>query len=271
MVVHMLRLICAAAVLAVVALLPAGGRVASAATSVGPKTYYLALGDSLAYGYQPNFDWWDGYADDLYSGDLQPQGTAAYINLACPGETSGSFITGGCPYWYLRKSFYLGSQMNAALRFISAHPGQVSPVTIDIGANDALGAINPSTCTVASNWDIVLSTFDTNFKSILSTLSSALNGTGDLVAMNYYDPYQNQCAGNPDVLSKLQLFNDHIASDAAMYGVPVADVFTAFGGADTPNPNICMYTWMCSSQHDVHATSDGYLIMAVAFEDALGY
>lgn len=270
MVVQMLRLFCAATLLIVLALLPGNGHTASAATSAGPKAYYLALGDSLAFGYQPDFDWYHGYADDFFT-FLQAQGTTSYTNLACPGETTHTFINGGCSYWYLRKAFYLGSQLSAALSFIHRHAGQVSPVTIDIGANDALGAINTSTCTVRSNWTAVLTTFDSNFQTILSKLQTALNGTGDLVAMNYYDPYQNQCAANPDVLAKLEIFNDHIASDAAAYDVPVADVFTAFGGDTTPNPDLCTYTWMCSLFNDIHATSTGYSVMEGAFEGATGY
>src|SRR5579885_1869040 len=34
---------------------------------VGPKAYYLALGDSLAFGYQPNLNWAGGYASDFYT------------------------------------------------------------------------------------------------------------------------------------------------------------------------------------------------------------
>jgi lysophospholipase L1-like esterase len=89
--------------------------------------------------------------------------------------------------------------------------------------------------------------------------------------MNYYDPYQNQCSSNPTVLQDLELFNQHLANDAASEGVPVADVFTAFGGATTPNPNLCAETWMCSSYHDIHPTSSGYSSIASAFETTAGY
>jgi lysophospholipase L1-like esterase len=93
-----------------------------AAGFVGPKAYYLALGDSLAYGYQPNGTYNQGYADDFYA-NLQAHGTSHFTNLGCPGETSTTFMKGGCPYWYIRKTFYLGSQLNAALSFIKNHSG----------------------------------------------------------------------------------------------------------------------------------------------------
>lgn len=48
-------------------------------------------------------------------------------------------------------------------------------------------------------------------------------------------------------------------------------MLTAFGGITTPNPNVCTYTWMCSSSHDIHATTTAYDIIAGAFESLTGY
>lgn len=243
----------------------------SAASLVGPKSHYLALGDSLAYGYQPNFDFSHGYADYFYS-DLQTHGTSSLANMGCPGETSSSFINGGCSYSVLRKYVYSGAQLNAAVNYLTTYSGQVSPVTLDIGANDLLSDFNKSTCTVSSTFQTDLQTVDTNLKQvILPKLSSAMtvNGTvtGDLLLMNYYDPYQNLC---PQDVSYTQEINQHLAADVSGYGSMV-DVFTAFGGATTPNPNICNYTWMCSVFSDIHGSRTGYGVMAKAFESAAGY
>ena len=120
---------------------------ATATTSVGPRTFYLALGDSLAWGYQPNWNIVQGYAEDLYV-HLLPRGTFVEVNMACSGETTTTFIAGGCPFALLKKYPYAGPQLAAALAFIRHHPGRVSPVTIDIGANDVLPLVNPSTCAV---------------------------------------------------------------------------------------------------------------------------
>jgi lysophospholipase L1-like esterase len=268
----MRRIVLALAMLLAAAIGTVPGSRTTAATTVGPKTYYLALGDSLGYGYQPNGDFSHGYADDLYAHYAATHPTTTHFtNMSCPDESSTTFIKGGCPYWYIRKTFYLGSQLNAALSFIKNHSGQVSPVTVDIGANDFLPLITTSSsgCTVSSTWPTALATFDANFKTILSKLKTALNGKGDLIAMNYYNPYQDECASSPDVMADLQTLNSHIASDAQAYSVPVADVFTAFGGATTSN--ICTYTWMCSSYNDVHATGTGYGVIAGAFQSAEGY
>src|SRR5579864_8789605 len=58
-----------------------GGR----AGLVGPKAIYLALGDSLAFGYQPGLDWKHGYADDWFTDDLARKGTRRLENLGCAG------------------------------------------------------------------------------------------------------------------------------------------------------------------------------------------
>ncbi|HZS79309.1 MAG TPA: SGNH/GDSL hydrolase family protein [Ktedonobacteraceae bacterium] len=238
---------------------------------VGPKKYYLALGDSLAFSYQPDLNYDDGYVDDFYA-NLQGHGTQHLANMGCPGETSSTFINGGCPYAFLRKFPYIGPQLNAALIYLQLHRGSVSPVTLDIGANDLLPDINTKTCTISSSFSSDLATVDANLtQTILPELRAALtvNGqvTGDLIVMNYYDPYQNIC---PNTVPYVQLINQHIANDISGYGLLV-DVFSAFGGAGVPNPNICPYTWMCSLFHDIHATDAGYRVIASAFENTVGY
>src|SRR5260370_10079444 len=106
---------------------------------------------------------------------------------------------------------------------------------------------------------------------ILPQLVAALtvNGqvTGDLLLMNYYDPYQNLC---PASVSYVQQFNQHLAADAADFAALV-DVFTPFGGVTTPDPNTCNFTWMCSTFKDIHAKASGYSTIAPAFEHTAGY
>lgn len=245
---------------------------ASAAALVGPKTHYLVLGDSLAFGFQPDLDFDDGYAND-FSSNLAGHGVKKTANLACPGETTVTMLNGKCPFPLLRKFPYLGSQLNAALAYLAANRGQVSPVTLDIGANDVLSGINTKTCTFDSAaFNAHLATVDANLtQTILPKLHQALmvNGqlTGDLVMMNYYDPLQNIC---PNTVSLVQLVNQHLANDVRGFGI-IVDVFDAFGGAATPNPNICSFTWMCSIFHDIHAKDQGYSVIASAFERGTGY
>lgn len=152
---------------------------------VGPKNYYLALGDSLAFGFQPDLNFNHGYADDFFS-NLKGHGVKRLVNMGCPEETSSTFINGGCPYAFMHKYFYPGAQLNAAVNYLHNHAGQVSPVTLDIGANDALGDITTSNCTVSSNFETDLAHLDSDLIGIiLPNLKAALTVrgkvTGDLI------------------------------------------------------------------------------------------
>src|SRR2546423_12199267 len=94
------------AMLTVLALLPAAGHTVAANHGarpavaapplVGPKAYYLALGDSIVFGYQQNGDWTHGYPE-LFFADLHPLGTRHLINMGCGGEGVTTFINGGSP------------------------------------------------------------------------------------------------------------------------------------------------------------------------------
>ena len=100
-----------------------------------PSTYYLALGDSLAQGVQPDaagasVETRYGYPDQLYAMLRPSHPTLELVKLGCPGETTTTMINGGiCRYPG-------GSQLKAADAFLRAHRGRVLLVTIDIGAND---------------------------------------------------------------------------------------------------------------------------------------
>jgi lysophospholipase L1-like esterase len=239
---------------------------------VGPKKDYLAVGNSLTFGFQPDLDFNDGFVNDFYS-NLQAHGVQADANMGCPGETSVTFIHGGCPYPYLRKYPYVEPQLNAAVEYLSAHRGLVSPVTLDIGANDLLPDINAKTCQIdTTKFASDLATVDANLTQvILPQLHAALmvNGvlTGDLVMMNLYDPYQNLC---PATLPYVKEANQHLVADMANFGT-IVDVYSQFGGDATPNPNICSYTWICSAFKDIHPHDAGYSAITRAFELGTGY
>jgi lysophospholipase L1-like esterase len=236
----------------------------------GLKQHYLALGDSLAFGYQPNGDFTHGYVNDLFKA-LHQEGVKDVTNYGCPGETSSTFINGGCPAGGPPPPY---TQLAAAVAFLQANAGNVSPVTLDIGANDVLPDTDPGTCTVNVNqFNIDLATLDANLtRTILPALLGALtvNGriTGNIVMMNYYNPYQNIC---PNTTHYSKILNQHLATDVHGFGF-IVNVFRAFGGAKTPNPNICTYTWMCAAPPlgpNIHPTNKGYRVIAQTFEDAI--
>jgi|GEM_PF-575134 hypothetical protein len=231
---------------------------------VGPKRYFLALGDSLAYGYQPNFDFYDGYNDDFYAALQANYPDLLMYDLSCPGETSGSYMHDTCPHKMLLKHWYLESQMQTALNFINDHPGEVSPVTLDMGANDVLACINATTGQI--NLVCVKQVFKNlahNLPIIYGSLVQALHGQGDLMITDYYDPFIKLY---PVTLYFTRLFNKLIETEAARFNIPVINILPQF-----TDSTICQYTWMCSVYVDIHATDTGYAVIASDFEQLYPY
>jgi lysophospholipase L1-like esterase len=235
-----------------------------------PVTRYLALGDSLAYGFQPNDDHTHGYVDDLFT-TLQNWGVTDHLNLGCPRETTSTFISGG------ECSYPLHSQLATALAYLQqASAGHATLVTLDIGANNVLGNmtidIQNKSCIVDGNkFNTDLQTLDQHLtQTILPQLHASLidqNGQsiGNLALLNYYDPFQNAC---PNTLPLIQTLNTHLAQDVQGFGTLV-DILSAFGGVATPNRNLCNYTWTCSAPPlgpDIHPTTTGYQVMSRAIE-----
>lgn len=224
---------------------------------IGPKQHYLALGDSLAVG---------GYATPLFV-VLQVEGTKDVTNYGCPGETSATFINGGCPSKLAPPGFV---QLAAAVAFLHAHPGKVSPVTLDLGAEVGRD-INPATCTInVSGFNADLAAVDANLTgTILPALRAALTVdgrvTGSIVMMNYYDPYQSIC---PNTVPFVGTLNQHLANDASGFA-SIVDVFSAFGGSGVPNPDLCRLTLMCAPRPNIHPTTEGYSVIANTFAAAI--
>src|ERR671936_1895101 len=71
-----------------------------------PRAYYLALGDSIAYGVQPAkvkaglppSGFRTGYVD-VFAARLRALAPKLrVVNYACPGESTRTFIEGRCPW-----------------------------------------------------------------------------------------------------------------------------------------------------------------------------
>lgn len=73
-----------------------------------PKQHYLALGDSLTFGFRFDIfnqhfpdvppELFHGYVDDLSHMLQRIQPSIRTINFGCVGETTDTFIDGGCLY-----------------------------------------------------------------------------------------------------------------------------------------------------------------------------
>jgi lysophospholipase L1-like esterase len=240
--------------------------------------YYLALGDSLAFGYQPNRDFANGYVNQLYATLHARDPRLALTNLGCPGETSGTMRRGGiCPYPGG------SSQLDTALAFLQAHPGRVRLITLDIGANDVDGCVSAGgidqTCVAQGLLAITL-----NVSATVTRLRAAAP-YATIVGLTYYDPtlaaWLTGTAGQAlarDSLLVLHRLNRLLSTLFEGARFRVADVAGAFATDDLTTlvngvpldvVRICQWTWMCTAAPDIHANTAGYGVIAQAIDRVL--
>src|SRR4051812_39676606 len=91
----------------VTVLLALSGRAASGTSQrpvyQPPQSYFLALGDSIAYGVQPTkrpgarASTFDGYVDVFAARLRKLSPKIRVVNYGCPGESTVTFVRGGCP------------------------------------------------------------------------------------------------------------------------------------------------------------------------------
>jgi lysophospholipase L1-like esterase len=262
-------------------------------TASVPATYYLALGDSLSQGVQPDaagtsVPTQQGYADQLYAVLHRSQPALQLVKLGCPGETTASMIHGGiCRYRG-------GSQLADAVAFLSAHRGHVFLVTIDIGANDPEDCGLSSLRTIAACIGTDLPKTAGNLDTILARLRAAAGPNVKMTGMSYYLPalaeWLNGTVGQGVAWVSERLaavYTDMLNRVYAQSGVRVADVFGAFETSNFGNraavPGIgtvprnvaliCQWTWACASPPrgpNQHANQAGYGVIARAFLSAAG-
>jgi lysophospholipase L1-like esterase len=294
MVMFSVRVALAAAV-AAAGIAACSGPSTSAPSHTVPATYYLALGDSLSQGVQPDsagtsVETGQGYADQLYAMLRPGQPALKLTKLGCPGETTATMIHGGiCRYPG-------GSQLAAAVAFLSAHRGHVYLVTIDIGANDledcGFSGVSLHTITTCVGTDIPDAA--RNLDTILTRLRAATGPGVRIVGMSYYLPalaeWRSGLTGQAIAWVSERLavaYNDMLGNAYAKSDVRVANVFGAFETSDfsghvavpgvgTVPRNvalICQWTWECASPPrgpNQHANQAGYVVIARAFLSAAG-
>ena len=251
----------------------------SAAAKPNPRAveramgYYLALGDSLATGYQPTTgnDLDGGYVGDVYEAAAQ-RAKMRLANIACAGETSQTFVDGG------RCDYVKGSQLEQAEHFLRAHGQFTRLITIDIGANDVqrcvIEGVVDGRC-IAQGMNAVA----TNLPVILETLRAGAPNA-QIVVLDYYNPFlaaylvdggeelAKQSSVLQDTLNKIiATAAADVDVDADLAKVSVAfesDNWAPVDGPDSTPTNvarICAWTWMCTHT-DIHANDAGYAVMA---------
>ena len=244
-----------------------------------PRHYYLSLGDSLGFGLQLNklFALLDagtytpdafntGYTDDFARRLHRIRPDQQVENLSCPAETTDTMIDGGCGFTtgfgLALHVDYAGSQLDAAVAFLRAHRGQVSPITLSIGVGDLLDAddCNLDPACIADNH--VLQHIGKNLDRILTALQQVAPDA-EIIVLQQYDAFADTQPSSVEVWRQL---NAVIGRVAAEHRARVADAFAAFNGTG----RICQLTFFCD-EDDLHPTDAGYAVLARLFFQASGY
>jgi lysophospholipase L1-like esterase len=294
-----LRVTIAGAVCALAAITPASALAKTHHKTVKkPVTsYYVALGDSLARGAQPNsagvtVATSKGYANDIYAVEKKHINGLKLEELGCLGETTSSMIEGAKSTPASPCKYSAGNQLAQAEQFIKSH--KIAFVTLDIGANDIDGCVvNGSlnaTCLATG-----AAAISANVPTIVKALRMATGAKTPIVGMTYYDPfladYLSNSSSGSDLASEsvglAKQVNGVLSTDFAAQKVKVADVATAFdtylpftetetlpGVGTVPDAvgQICALTWMCAASPvgpNIHANATGYSLIAKVFEKEL--
>jgi lysophospholipase L1-like esterase len=259
-----------------------------AQAGVEEPPFALALGDSLSVGFQPNRAVTShGYVDVLTRRIRKDAIPGLRLkNVGCPGETSRSLISGKrspCNY-------PAGSQLDAGVKFLTEHPGQVAYITIDVGANDLQGRCLRRNFLIHRSCarDLAPGLAD-RVTTIVDALEAAAGPGVPIVGMNYYNPFLGLWGLVPGGrhLARAdqrawEVFNEALETAFEDVGAEVADVADRFRidefdetvrvpGRGRIPVNValaCRWTWFCSQRYpgDPHANRIGYRRIGGTFE-----
>jgi lysophospholipase L1-like esterase len=250
------------------------------AQDVPRNTRYLALGDSIAFGYNPlvlpvNLDKYVGYPE-IVSDALHRK----VANASCFGESSGSFLVlgapdTGCAQWRASlplKVPYSGTQMQYALDYLRTNLKKTDLITIDIGVND-LGVLLAScsfdlTCANAG-LPGTLAAYAQNLATIFGG-TRATGYTGPIVAVTPYAANYN----DPVEVAGLMALNGVLAQAASAFDVQVTDAFGAFLVADIPFGNDSCAAGLLiklpNNTCDIHPSLAGQTLIAQTVVASIG-
>ncbi|MGH3435548.1 MAG: SGNH/GDSL hydrolase family protein [Sciscionella sp.] len=257
---------------------------AAAAQPVHTGTGYLALGDSVAFGYRPPqvtppADYLNAANFVGYPRDLARHRGLSLSNASCPGETTASMITAGAqsngcenslgsPYGY-RTVYplhvdYSGTQLGYAVHYLREHP-RTRLVTINIGANDMFLCQESTAdqCT-GSDFATALKQVSTNLGTIYAALRHDAHYHHKLVLVSYYSLDYRDAQQDAETIA----LNAALIAPTLRYRGTVADGFTAFlraaasHGGDTCAAGLLVK--LPNGTCNIHPSSYGHQVLARA-------
>lgn len=255
-----------------------GGAVPASAASEGHG--YLALGDSVPFGFNPLVSPFDARNFIGYPEIAAQLLNVEDVNATCPGEATGGFLSSTgtdnvCrPY---RAAFplhvdYSGTQMAFATAYLLAHR-DTRLVTLTLGANDLFRfqkdcAVSTTFGTCPLGLGGVLAVMQANLKTIFATLRGT-GYAGLIVAVTYYSLNYSDPASVAGALA----LNAQMIAAAGTYGAFIADGFAAWAptaasaGGDSCAAGLLIR--LTATTCDVHPTPLGRDLLAHAVVDAV--
>jgi lysophospholipase L1-like esterase len=284
---------------AAAALLAAGvvSWLVSAVASADPVTgsdangTYLALGDSVAFGYVPPQavpapTYQVAHSFLGYPEYLAQQLDERVWNASCPGETTASMLTPGAQSIGCENSVgspvgyrtlnplhvqYQGTQMAYALSYLAAHK-HTRLITIDIGANDVFvcQATTADHCSSSAELAGVAAEISSNLGSIYQQLRQVAGYQGPIVALTYYSLNY----ADPAQVAGALFLDSVIANVTTADGGIVANGFAAFQapsaafGGDPCAAGLLIK--LPDGSCNIHPSPQGHQLLAAAIAKVIG-
>lgn len=214
---------------------------------------YLALGDSIAFGYRETDSTHFPKAGYTKASNFvgYPEFVAKNLHLkltnaACPGETTSAMIDvtrqdNGCQTDYKGNPGYRAayplhanygssttSQLQFADKFLKAHP-KTKLVTLQLGANDGFVCQEKRAdhCTSPSELTAVGTKIARNIHNIVHNLRNKAHYTGQLIVVNYYSLDQASQQAN----FQSQAINSAVFTGVQGFHVRIADAYKLYQNA----------------------------------------
>jgi lysophospholipase L1-like esterase len=237
---------------------------------------YLALGDSVSFGFITNagFEYVNPENFVAFPNYVGQALNFSTNNAACPGETSGSFLSSAAPDDGCRSYrsqvplhvSYSSTQLDFAVAFLKAHLN-TRLVSVGLGANDVrllqAQCGGEPTC-IALGLPQVLAAVETNLATILGGLR-ATGFKGIIVVVNYYSVDYSDANQTAIIAALNQALRTAASTQTATV---VADVFTVFqsvaasAGGHTCNVGLLNASPQEQFTCDIHPSQSGHKLIA---------
>lgn len=286
-----LRLVSVGVVALLAAAVWTGVALPAPVTGTARNGTYLALGDSVAFGYVPPQavpapNYFDAHSFVGYPEFLAQRLQERVFNASCPGETTATMLFAGAQSNGCENSVgssigyrtlyplhvqYQGTQIQYALGYL-AHHRHTQLITIDIGANDAFlcEETTPDHCSSPTELSGVAQEIGTNLATIITELRGHAGYVGPIVVLTYYSLNY----ADPAQVATALFLDSVIASATQAAGGSVANGFTAFAvpsaayGGDPCAAGLLIK--LPDGTCNIHPSAKGQQILAAAIAGTIG-